>query len=113
MKRGYAPRQAVEKMESSEQPSEPCPCIGDKVYVDDIDLCHGSFIMGGVATVDDVWMVNGRVHISVAEVPGASWLWSTSSGLSECQNELRERRPNLAGQAMIHMADGSIEPLGD
>ncbi|MFZ4394659.1 MAG: hypothetical protein ACOYOU_03420 [Kiritimatiellia bacterium] len=88
------------------------PKIGDTIDVADSDLCHGTFEIGGSATVDQEWLTEEKIYVSVAEVRGTSWLWSTDSGLAEKQDEIRRWRPGKAGRTMMRMNDGKIVPFG-
>ena len=72
----------------------PVPRVGDTIYVDDTDVVHQTYISGGLATVSEVSVRDGRAWVCVAEVPGGHWAWAEylapmQAVLAECYGGIR------------------------
>jgi hypothetical protein len=67
--------------------SLPVPAIGDKIYVDHVELTNGIYLHGGITIVDEVWYAGETPWVHDSET-GSAWNWSY---LSDCQEELKDR----------------------
>ena len=89
----------------------PVPQVGDTIYVDDTDVVHQTYIRGGLATVSEVSVRDGRVWVCVAELPGGHWAWAEylapmQTDLAACFGSVR------AGKYIMRPADAQdAEPL--
>ena len=77
----------------------PPPQVGDDIYIDQIDVVHKTYLEGGLARITETWEENGRLFLSVAEVPDMSVAWDY---LALQQTNLQSRYgASRAGQYML------------
>ena len=63
----------------------PTPTVGERIYIDHTDVHYGLYLRGGLATVTGATVIDGRIQLEFAEVPGG-WWWDE---LVPIQDELR------------------------
>ena len=82
---------------------QPVPQVGETIYVDDTDVVHQTYIRGGLATVSEVSIRDGRAWVCVAELPGGHWAWEylapMQAALAECFGGIR------AGKSIVRPDD--------
>ena len=84
------------------------PKVGDNVYVPQTDVVHKTFLEGGLGVVTDTWKESGRLFLSVAELPDASFAWDFLAGQ---QDALKQRYgESRAGQYMLGPEQPFDEP---
>src|SRR5262249_43189668 len=72
----------------------PVPRVGDTIYVDDTDVVQQTYIRGGLATVSEVSVHDGRRGVHVGGVAGGEWAWedylaTMQADLAACYGSIR------------------------